>query len=144
LNREIDEEFQSHIEEAIEQGRNPAEAQRAFGSMLRQREESRDVRLVAWLDSVRADAIFAWRQILKKKAASAAAILSLGLAIGACTSAFRAVRIDPIAALRSELQRRYSTRFRSRRYFSKAVRPAAVNWSSVRGILPWKVFSIEM
>ena len=32
LSREIDEELQSHIEEAIEQGRDPAEARRAFGS----------------------------------------------------------------------------------------------------------------
>ncbi len=45
LSREIDEELQSHIAEAIEQGRDPAEARRAFGSALRQREESRDVRV---------------------------------------------------------------------------------------------------
>ena len=35
LSREIDEELQSHIEEAIAQGRDPAEARRAFGSALR-------------------------------------------------------------------------------------------------------------
>ncbi len=45
LSREIDEELQSHIEEAIAQGRDPAEARRAFGAALRLREESRDVRL---------------------------------------------------------------------------------------------------
>jgi hypothetical protein len=38
LSREIDEELQSHIEEAIEQGRDPAEARRAFVSALRMRE----------------------------------------------------------------------------------------------------------
>ena len=91
LNREIDEEFASHIEEAVEQGREPAEARKAFGSALRRREESRDVRLIAWLDSLRADAIFGWRQLKKKKVTSAAAILSLALAIGACTSAFRLI-----------------------------------------------------
>src|SRR5207253_8228560 len=91
LNREIDEEFQSHIEEAIEHGRDPAEARKAFGSALRHREESRDIRLVAWLDSLRADAVFGWRQLNKKKVTSAAAILSLALAIGACTSAFRLI-----------------------------------------------------
>jgi hypothetical protein len=42
------------MEEAIAQGRDPAEARRAFGSALRLREESRDVRLVAWLESLRA------------------------------------------------------------------------------------------
>src|SRR5438876_10269931 len=91
LTREIDEELESHIEEAIEQGRDPAEARRAFGSTLRQREQSRDVRLIAWLDSLRADAVFGWRQLRKKKATSAAAILSLALAVGACTSAFRLI-----------------------------------------------------
>src|SRR5882757_4182764 len=91
MNREIDEEFESHIEEAIEQGRDPAEARKSFGSALRQREESRDIRLIAWLDSLRADAVFGWRQIMKRKVTSAAAILSLALAIGSCTSAFRLI-----------------------------------------------------
>jgi hypothetical protein len=91
LSREIDEELQSHIDEAIRQGRDPAEARRAFGSALRHREESRDIRLIAWLDSLRADAVFGWRQLRKNKVTSAAAILSLALAIGACTSAFRLI-----------------------------------------------------
>jgi predicted permease len=91
LNREIDEEFQSHIEEAIEQGRDPAEARKAFGSALRHREESRDIRLVAWLESLSADAVFGWRQLNKTRVTSLAAILSLALAIGACASAFRLI-----------------------------------------------------
>src|ERR1700722_7747271 len=91
LSREIDEEFQSHLDEAIGQGRDPAEARRAFGSVLRQREQSRDIRLIAWLDALRADAVFGWRQLRKNKVTSAAAILSLALGIGACTSAFRLI-----------------------------------------------------
>ena len=91
LNREIDEEIESHIAEGIEQGRDPIEARRAFGSRLRSLEQCRDIKLVPWLDSVRADAIFGWGQLKKRKAASGAAILSLGLAIGACTSAFRLI-----------------------------------------------------
>jgi predicted permease len=43
------------------------------------------------IDSLRADAVFGWRQLNKKKVTSAAAILSLALAIGACTSAFRLI-----------------------------------------------------
>src|SRR5580698_2239101 len=89
--REIDEEFETHIAEAIEQGRDPAEARRAFGSMMRHREESLDARWVAWLDSLRADAVFGWRQLMKRKVTSATAILSLALATGACTSAFRLI-----------------------------------------------------
>jgi len=58
LNREIDEEFASHMEEAVAHGRDPRESRRAFGSALRKREESRDIRLITWLDSLRADAVF--------------------------------------------------------------------------------------
>ena len=91
LNREIDEELESHIEEAIAQGRDPIEARRAFGSALRHREGSRDVRLIAWLESLRADAVFGWRQLKKNKVTSAAAILSLALGIGASTAGFRLI-----------------------------------------------------
>ncbi len=85
--REIDEEMESHLSEAAIHGRDRAEIRRSFGSALRRREESRDFRLLPWLDSLRADVVFGGRQLMKKKATSAVAILSLGLAIGACTSA---------------------------------------------------------
>jgi putative ABC transport system permease protein len=88
---EIDEELHSHLEEAAARGRDPLEARRALGSPLRLREESRDTRVVAWLDSLCADVVFAWRQLSKRKITSLAAILSLGLAIGACLSAFRII-----------------------------------------------------
>src|ERR1035437_4380906 len=91
VSREIEEEVQSHLEEAVENGREPGEAQRAFGSPLRYGEESRDIRLVPWLASLRADAVFGWRQLMKRKVTSAAAILSLALAIGACTGALRLI-----------------------------------------------------
>jgi predicted permease len=91
LSREIDEELASHIDEAIAQGRSPEDARRAFGSPLSRREECRDIMLITWLDSIRADIVFGWRQLKRKKVTSAAAILSLALAIGACTSAFRLI-----------------------------------------------------
>lgn len=96
LNREIDEELEAHIEEAVAHGRDAAEARKTFGSTLRHREGSRDVKVVAWLDvawleSLRADAVFGWRQLKKTRVTSAAAILSLALAIGACTAAFRLI-----------------------------------------------------
>src|SRR5881296_881108 len=105
LCREIDDELQSHIEEAIEQGRDPVEVRRAFGSALRLREESRDIRLVAWLDALRADAVFGWRQLRRNKTTSVAAVLSLALAIGACTSAFRlidAILLRPLPVAHAE------------------------------------------
>jgi putative ABC transport system permease protein len=91
LNREIDEELESHIEEAIANGRDPVKARKAFGSPMRHREESRDFRVIRWIDALRADVVFGWRQISKTKITSAAAILSLALGIGACTAAFRLI-----------------------------------------------------
>lgn len=91
LSREIDEEIQSHIDEAIAEGRDVAEVRKSFGSVPWLREESRDIKIIPWLDSLRADAIFGWRQLMKRKVASAAAILSLAIAIGACTSVFRLI-----------------------------------------------------
>ena len=90
-NREIDEELQSHLDDAIAQGRDAAEARRALGSALRQRESSRDIKIIPWLDSLRADAILGLRRLRQQKITSAAAILSLALAIGVCTSAFRLI-----------------------------------------------------
>jgi putative ABC transport system permease protein len=91
LNREIEEEFEAHIAEAIEQGRDPEAARRALGAAVRHRQQSHDVRVVGWLDSLRADVVFGWRQLNRNKVTSAAAILSLALAIGACTAAFRLI-----------------------------------------------------
>ncbi len=103
LNREIEDELQSHLSEAAAHGRDPGEARLAFGGLLSQRERSRDIRLIPWLESLIADSIFGWRQITKRKTTSAAAILSLALGIGACLAAFRLMdamlwRPLPIAA----------------------------------------------
>ena len=86
---DIDEELRLHLDEAVASGRDPQEARRALGSTLRLREESRDARVLGWLDSLRADVVFATRQIRRHAIASMAAVLSLGLALGACTAAFR-------------------------------------------------------
>jgi predicted permease len=91
VNYEIDEELQSHLEEAVEKGREPAEARRAMGNALRLREQAREFRILPWLDSVKMDAIFGWRQLRKNKITTAAAVLSLALGIGACTAAFRLI-----------------------------------------------------
>ena len=91
VNRELNEEMEAHIAEAVTQGREASEARRAFGSQMRLREESRDFRLMGWLDALRADAVFGWRQLAKTRVTSLAAILSLALGIGACTAAFRLV-----------------------------------------------------
>jgi putative ABC transport system permease protein len=91
LNREIEEELESHLAEAVTQGRDPEEARRALGRAAQQQQQSHDVKVVGWLDALRADLIFGWRQLRCNKVTSVAAILSLALPIGACTSAFRLI-----------------------------------------------------
>ncbi|HEY3835765.1 MAG TPA: multidrug ABC transporter substrate-binding protein, partial [Bryobacteraceae bacterium] len=124
LSSEIDAELRSHIDEAIREGRDPVEARRALGPVVRLREESRDFRLLPWLDSLRADVVFGWRQIQKRKVTSAAAILSLALALGACTAAFRlidALLLRPLPVAGAE--RLYSVAFAS---------PSAMDGSPVK------------
>jgi predicted permease len=91
LNREIEEELQAHMEEAIASGRDPGEARRAFGSALRVREASHSIRAAGWLESLVSDTKFGWRQLCRNKVASAAAVLSLALGIGSCVGAFRLI-----------------------------------------------------
>ncbi|WP_158750819.1 ADOP family duplicated permease [Acidobacterium sp. S8] len=91
LNREIEEELQSHIEEAIASGHDPDEAHRTFGSILRQREASHNIRVAGWLESLLADVRFGWRQLCRNKVTSLAAVLSLALGIGSCVAAFRLI-----------------------------------------------------
>jgi len=90
LNREIDEELQAHIDEAIAAGRDPEEARRALGSALRVREAS-GIRVVGWLESLLADMSYGWRQLCRNKVTSVAAVLSLALGIGSCVAAFRLI-----------------------------------------------------
>ncbi len=103
LTSELDEELASHIDEAIARGRSAKEARRSFGGALLNRERSQDIRLLPWLDALAADVVFGWRQLKKNRVVSAAAVLSLALAIGATTAAFRLVdavlwRTLPVAA----------------------------------------------
>jgi predicted permease len=91
VSREIEEELATHITEGIAEGRDPAEVRKSLGSALQIREESRDLRIIPWLDSLRSDFVFGCRQLVKRKVTSAAAILSIALAIGSATAAFRLI-----------------------------------------------------
>ena len=94
LSRESAEEMESHIAEAVEQGRDPDEARRVLGrnyQQRQQRETSYEIRTVGWLESLRADIIFGWKQLKRNKVTSLVAILSLALAMGACIGAFRLI-----------------------------------------------------
>ena len=96
LARDIEDEQQFHLEaradELIAEGLSPAtaraEASRRFGPQLQLREASRDARLFSWLESLVRDLRMGLRLLRQDATVSMAAVLSLGLAIGACTAAF--------------------------------------------------------
>ena len=92
----LDEELRFHFEERVDQlvseGMPRRDAERAarlkFGGALQIREESREVKSAAWLESLLADFRFGLRMLRKSRNANLAATASLALAIGACTAAF--------------------------------------------------------
>ena len=90
-------ELQSHLAFATEAGRSDrAPVTQAMDAL-------RDRRGLPWLHALAADVVFGWRQLASRPVVSGAAILSLGLAIGATSAAFRLVdavvlRPLPVAA----------------------------------------------
>src|SRR5678815_3175147 len=96
---DLDEEVRFHLEsrirDLIEDGLTPEaaarEAARRFGSTLRVREASRDVKLLSWLDSIVRDVRLGARMLRRNRLVVGAAVLSLALALGACVAAFSLV-----------------------------------------------------
>jgi predicted permease len=91
VNREIDEELEAHVAEAMAEGRGAEEARRALGSALRHREESRDVRLVGWLDDLAQDIRYALRTLGRRPGFAAVALMTLALGSGATTVMFTVI-----------------------------------------------------
>jgi predicted permease len=96
---DLAEELQFHLDERaadlIRKGLPRAEAERLarrqLGNPLQTRESSRDVKSAVWLESLHQDFHFGLRMISKYRNASLAAIISLALAIGACTATFELI-----------------------------------------------------
>ena len=95
LREELEEHIALLTEDYLKSGLSPSEARRQallkFGSLEATKEAYRDQRGLPALDALVSDVVFGWRQLNKHRTASAAAILSLALAIGATTAAFRLV-----------------------------------------------------
>ena len=96
---ELDEELQYHMDERIRELTDAgmtravatAEVARRFGSPLRLRERSLDVKLLPWLDSLGRDVRLGARMLRKNAVVTSAAVVSLSLALGACVAAFSLV-----------------------------------------------------
>ena len=92
---EIEAHLELEAEQLKEQGLREEDActaaQRAFGNITQAQERFYESGHWLWWDHLVQDVRYGLRQLNKRKVTSAAAILSLGLAIGACTSAFRLI-----------------------------------------------------
>jgi len=96
LNRDLDDEIRFHLEARIEEytseglsfAEASARARREFGSPALVRDASRDIKLLPRLDAILRDVTFAIRLWRRNKLVVGAALVSLSLAIGACTAAF--------------------------------------------------------
>jgi len=113
LERELDEELRFHLDERVRELTDagmPADAAvakvaRRFGSPLRWREQSRDVKLLPWPDAVLRDIRLGLRMLRTNAGVTSVAVLSLSLALGACVAAFSlvdALILRPLPLERSE------------------------------------------
>src|SRR5262245_29139537 len=83
---DLQEELRSHLDLA-----NDHDARARAVGLTQAMDALRDQRGLPWFDAIRADVVFGWRQIARHRVASLAAVLSLGLAMGAALAAFRLV-----------------------------------------------------
>ena len=99
VGRDLDEEIRFHLEarvaELMKASMPAAEAERLarrqFGNTIALRESSRDIKLLPRFESVLRDIAFGLRLCRRYKMVTAAAVISLSLAIGACAAGFSLV-----------------------------------------------------
>jgi predicted permease len=96
VDRDLDEEMHSHlqfaIEENLQKGMSPKEAERqariSFGGPQQSKETHRESRGLPWLDTILRDIRYTFRTLWRDRAFAAIAILILALGIGANIAVF--------------------------------------------------------